>query len=480
MALTSEGAKITDTHRRRQVALAVTADSQMRRLWDSTLDMRDLDRTQPIWKKAMIGLLEQWWKVSADTAAQYLPRFRQAEIGDGSIEVGVPRFDRAKAGRRLEWGGMVNVLWHIAMGQTREAAYAAARELFIGMFHESVLTGGRLTLQQWAAKDSRAIGWRRVSDGHPCAFCAMLVGRGPVYTSEQKALRRQSDGQKFHPHCGCTIELVYGGDWRPDRREQQWVDDYYRAAESLPEGTSRTADRILPIMRRTGDYHDSASYRGTDEYRRHASEVRAERRRKILEKRRTDLAKTLDGPANPMNINESDRGTANPGFGKGVYGRRNNCQSCVVAYELRRRGFDVEARARTSVYQDKVAHHMNIPWKDPITGNPPKTVIVGSPSRSAVADRIERHVAIGQRWCMHYGYANQKEYGHIVVIERPSSKTNGGSAIVVDPQSGRIATLREYLSEDIIDIRSVRIFRVDNQRLDREHAHEIIKPKAEQ
>lgn len=256
MATTSEATLLTDQHRRRQVAIAVTADSQMRRTWDATLDPANLEATQPIWKRAMLDTLTKWWKVSADTAAQYLPRFRQAEIGDGGIEVGIPRFDRALAGRQLEWGGMVNVLWHVAMGQTREAAYTAARELFLGMFHEAVLTGGRMTIQEWARRDSRAIGWRRVSDGNPCAFCAMLVSRGPVYTSEEHALTRQSDGQKFHPHCGCTVEVVYG-DWKPSGREQQWVDDYYRAAESLPDKTPRTADTVLPIMRRSGHYRDS-------------------------------------------------------------------------------------------------------------------------------------------------------------------------------------------------------------------------------
>lgn len=256
MAATSEATLLTDQHRRRQVALAVTADSQMRRTWDTTLDPDNLEATQPIWKRAMLDTLTKWWHVSANTAAQYLPRFRQAEIGDGGIEVGIPRFDRALAGRQLEWGGMVNVLWHVAMGQTREAAYTAARELFLGMFHEAVLTGGRMTIQEWARRDARAIGWRRVSDGNPCAFCAMLVSRGPVYTSEEHALTRQSDGQKFHPHCGCTVEVVYG-DWKPDGREQQWIDDYYRAAESLPDKTPRTADTVLPIMRRSGHYRDS-------------------------------------------------------------------------------------------------------------------------------------------------------------------------------------------------------------------------------
>ena len=256
MALTDEGAVLTDRHRRSQVRLAITADSQARRLWDSSLNLADLDASQPVWKQTMLNLLETWYHISQQEALLYLPQFRQAELdGRTGIRVAVPRFDRDAVGDQLAWMGSTNVKWHLSMGQTQQDAYEAARRLFLGAFHEAVLAGGRGTVQEWARKDPRAIGYRRVADGNPCTFCAMLVGRGPVYTSEHKALSQRGGGA-YHPHCGCTVEVVYG-DWKPDRREQQWVDDYYRAAESLPKGEPRTHDRILPIMRRQGAYRDS-------------------------------------------------------------------------------------------------------------------------------------------------------------------------------------------------------------------------------
>lgn len=256
MALTHEGAVLTDRHRRSQVRLAITADSQARRLWDSSLNLADLDASQPVWKQTMLNLLETWYHISQQEALLYLPQFRKAELdGRTGIRVAVPRFDRDAVGDQLAWMGSTNVKWHLSMGQTQQDAYEAARRLFLGAFHEAVLAGGRGTVQEWARKDPRAIGYRRVADGNPCTFCAMLVGRGPVYTSEHKALSQRGGGA-YHPHCGCTVEVVYG-DWKPDRREQQWVDDYYRAAESLPKGEPRTYDRILPIMRRQGAYRDS-------------------------------------------------------------------------------------------------------------------------------------------------------------------------------------------------------------------------------
>ena len=263
MASTGKGALLTDQHRRRQVSLAITADSQARRAWDATLDLNDLTGTQPIWKRTMLNLIQTWWRISEQAALAYLPQYREAETGEGpGIEIGVQQFDRRRAGEKLDWLGSTNVKWHLASGDTPEDAYRKARELFLGVFHEAVLTGGRSAIEHWAQQDTRAIGWRRVSDGDPCAFCAMLVTRGPVYTNAKKAGLRASDGKKYHPHCGCTVEVVYG-DWEPTQQEQQWIDEYYKAAESLPERTPRTAQDILPIMRRNGAFRDSRSIRGT-------------------------------------------------------------------------------------------------------------------------------------------------------------------------------------------------------------------------
>lgn len=230
MASTGKGALLTDQHRRRQVSLAITADSQARRAWDATLDLNDLTGTQPIWKRTMLNLIQTWWRISEQAALAYLPQYREAETGEGpGIEIGVQQFDRRRAGEKLDWLGSTNVKWHLASGDTPEDAYRKARELFLGVFHEAVLTGGRSAIEHWAQQDTRAIGWRRVSDGDPCAFCAMLVTRGPVYTNAKKAGLRASDGKKYHPHCGCTVEVVYG-DWEPTQQEQQWIDEYYKAA----------------------------------------------------------------------------------------------------------------------------------------------------------------------------------------------------------------------------------------------------------
>lgn len=472
MARTSSGALLTDKHRREQVRLAITADSQARRVWDSTLDLNDLKGTQPIWKNAILDLLQTWWRIGARTANAYLPRFREAETGDGGFETAMPRFDRERAARDIDWTGATNVLWHIARGETQEAAWAAARSLFLGVFHEAVLTGGRATIENWARKDTRAIGWRRVSDGNPCAFCAMLVTRGPVYTSKDRAGLSSKTGGKYHAHCGCTVEVVYG-DWHPTEKEQQWIDEYYKAAESLPSETPRTAETVLPIMRRNGGFRDSAATRSTPEFLAQRRKQYSQKRAKELETRRKELAKVLSSRGTPMSIDKADRSNTNPRFAE-QYGYRINCQSCVPAYEMRRRGYDVEARAYTSGSQAKARRDSTSVWTNPNTGRPPARRHVGARDTASTIRRIRDRIQPGQRYAMEFNWDGQ-DTGHIVVLERPR-KGGGNNIIVIDPQTGTKRTIERYMGKKI-DLRTLAIYRIDHLELNPGTASDLMRAR---
>ena len=99
-----------------------------------------------------------------------------------------------------------------------------------------------------------------MSDGNPCAFCAMLVSRGPAYTSEAAALA-QGNGDPYHKKCGCTVEVLYGP-WVPNETEQGFVDAYFDAAEAAnAAGQKRTADTVLWRMRQGGSFTDSPAVR---------------------------------------------------------------------------------------------------------------------------------------------------------------------------------------------------------------------------
>lgn len=94
-------------------------------------------------------------------------------------------------------------------GATRNAANVAGRE---------AIRSGRNLVDQASKRDSRVVGWARVTDGNPCHFCAMLASRGAVYkTQNSAATTRNYDFpendpeslKKYHPGCHCQVVPVY-------------------------------------------------------------------------------------------------------------------------------------------------------------------------------------------------------------------------------------------------------------------------------
>src|SRR5690606_6285792 len=82
----------------------------------------------------------------------------------------------------------------------------ARRKSFVessGAATKAVLTGGRKSLLTLMEADRQLIGWVRVTDGNPCAFCAMLASRGIVRYKSEAAAKFQA-----HDHCACTAEPV--------------------------------------------------------------------------------------------------------------------------------------------------------------------------------------------------------------------------------------------------------------------------------
>ena len=84
-----------------------------------------------------------------------------------------------------------------------------------------VLGGGRDTLLGAVQGDRAALGWQRVTDASPCAFCRMVASRGAVFKSDASA------AFQAHGHCGCTAEPYFENS-RPlpanERFRQEWDD----------------------------------------------------------------------------------------------------------------------------------------------------------------------------------------------------------------------------------------------------------------
>jgi hypothetical protein len=249
MASTAEGRALTAAHRDAQIQVGARAEIEARALWDR-LDVDDLDGSKPYWLASTTIAVNRRMAESQRVASEYLSEFRLAELGAaGAVILAAPK----ETARALSLAGPVRVKRLIGAGMDSADAFEAALTKFGGMVRRQAMMGGRLTVAATAGRDRRAVGWRRVTDGNPCAFCAMLASRGPVYRDAAAA-----DGLQYHSHCGCTAEPAYSYAWEPTADEERYMDAYGEArAIVAPGGKAINTKKLLAQMRLQGGFRDS-------------------------------------------------------------------------------------------------------------------------------------------------------------------------------------------------------------------------------
>lgn len=123
-------------------------------------------------------------------------------------------------------------------GSTSVTSATIGKALQVG--HKHVQDAGRRAMLAVVRRDDRISGWARADPNPPtCAFCLMLISRGPVYRSAASAGKSNS----WHIRCSCQPVPVVRGDW-PGRNQ-------YEQAEALwAESTGGTATGRLNRFRR--------------------------------------------------------------------------------------------------------------------------------------------------------------------------------------------------------------------------------------
>lgn len=232
MATTVAGAELTRQQRLQQLALRAAVLRGLLGVW-RLVDPTNLAGTIRPFASAAARLVQSGHRDSAAAAATYYLAFRAAEGVRGTLAV-APGID-------LDLDLIADVLRAAGLSgitdarRRGESVDASARNGFVraaGAASGLVLAGGRDTIAEATATDRLAVGWQRVTDDNPCAFCAMLVGRGPVYKTEAAAEtvvgRRGRPrgtrplGEAFHNRCGCSAEPVYRvGEMSPQARHYQ-------------------------------------------------------------------------------------------------------------------------------------------------------------------------------------------------------------------------------------------------------------------
>ena len=161
-----------------------------------------------------------------------------------------------------------------------------------------------------------------------------------------------------------------------------------------------------------------------------------------------------------------------------------NCQSCVVANELRRRGYNVTALPnlqKTGNIPYELSMRTNWAWIDPKTMVMPKKQTAGgiyditrsgalkSKSIKEVTKELVELVKEPGRYHIDFAWKG-KNSGHIITLE----KLHNGKIIIYDPQTGKMKNWRE-LSKEISLRYGVNVLRVDNLLVNTDIINGIVK-----
>lgn len=300
---------------------------------------------------------------------------------------------------------------------------------------------GRDTMCANAEADPADVRYALVAEPGACEYCRMLDSRGYVYRSDRTA------DSSCHAHCNCAIAVGFNG-----------------------PGVSGSYDDPTAIAH---EWQESG----------------------LVEPR--SIAGVARGREMPFD--QADQGRPNPGYArlrglrqkfaagliskrayestvKELKGYEVNCQTCVVAYVARRRGFDVRATPydESNEPQRRLARRTNEAWLDPATGRHPEYIDhpecrlgTGRPSAEGYLGWLDASAVVveGATYTFQYYWEERGRSGwHIVCLEKTY-----GVLRVYDPQTGKVfkgAEARRYLLEMPCYSETPRILRVDDCVLD--------------
>lgn len=263
-------------YRKDQERLAGSVAADVARSW-RLLDFQDLSGTEVRWLESVVPSVEKGFGESVALTETFVNDFRQAKLFQaealnvrrgllGVADRGLPQIDIpgtpfwAPLSSRLaepivvsgpgETLALPDVLEHVdvvdapVFDERRVAAKLLAtgpgkvRHLMpapeadamgaglvssSGAASTEALNGGRNFVRAMTGVQG-LVGWQRLTDSDPCAFCALLASRGPSYhnfrrvavtdakyTSGDDGLGGSEAAAKVHDHCKCVLVPVFEG-----------------------------------------------------------------------------------------------------------------------------------------------------------------------------------------------------------------------------------------------------------------------------
>ncbi len=170
-----------------------------------------------------------------------------------------------------------------------------------------------------------------------------------------------------------------------------------------------------------------------------------------------------------MTFEQADGMKPNPYYGKrGLYGYDDNCQTCVVAFEARLRGYDVRALPNNrNGYIRDLSHNTNLAYIDQYGKHPQYITTPKGTNKLKFIDSVVRE---GKRYTVEWAWGNSQE-GHIITVMKEK-----GALKFYDPQDGSIMNEQTFKSQVINRTKKqLKILRVDNCEFDTDFVDHILK-----
>lgn len=235
---------LTEAHRveQRQISLDVVRGVLL--TWGLT-DPADIDKAWPVISAILARIIAAGHARSAALAVSYLRSHASLEgvvLRDFVIPQPLPA---AQVEAVLRITGPVTLKRSTGNGVPLEQGTARAATQLSGAATRLAMQGGRTAITDTARRSSQIVGYRRVTVGSSCYFCALMSSRGAVYKSAATALQSatgrrrgtQDPGESFHDHCDCTVEPLYVEETEP----QSVLDLQRRYRDALDAYPGKTA-----------------------------------------------------------------------------------------------------------------------------------------------------------------------------------------------------------------------------------------------
>lgn len=240
--------RLAERHRVQQVALRAGVSRDVVSLLRDLFDTTNADRTWPAIQSMLAALARQQHGTSATLANAYYEQARtDAEVPGFYLPITPADLAEELLKVVLDATGIAAFKRAIALGKTPEEALQIVGVTLSGSISRLVLSGGRDSILGNVQEDRQAVGWARLTDKDPCAWCSMLSSRGPVYRS------RRTAGFQAHDHCACMPVPA----WNRDEAWLQHSRDLYEQWQQVTAGHSGANAR--KAWRRHWDSRTAAS-----------------------------------------------------------------------------------------------------------------------------------------------------------------------------------------------------------------------------